>query len=308
MRYSFQAEIASKYGIDEAILIENLAFWIKKNIANKKYFFEGRYWTYNSRKAFAELFPFWTERQIRRILKSLETKGAIYTGNFNKLNFDRTTWYVLDDDILEFYGVEIVRSEEESSDDEAKENGSEVEGGNEEDLVDDKKEDVQGMTELSNADDKNVTMHLTKQSVEKCPNGPISCAQTVQPIPYINTDSNTDINNNTIVTSGDDPPSPKRVSVPYDDIVNKYNQVCISLPKVQKLTDKRKKALRTLYKSLNDNIEQIYQIFEMANNSDFISGRSGIWTGCNIDWLINSNNAIKVLEGTITTRVNLVNK
>ena len=101
MTYQFDANIAALYGVDESIMIYNLSFWIRKNEANGKHFHDGRFWTYNSIEAFTKLFPFWTARQIRRILKSLEDKGVIVTGNYNTSAYDRTTWYAFGDSFLQ---------------------------------------------------------------------------------------------------------------------------------------------------------------------------------------------------------------
>lgn len=95
MNHSFDIEMAKKYGVDEAIILENMIFWIAKNKANGKHFYDGHYWTYNSVKAFKELFPYWTERQIDRILKSLESKGAIKAANYNSSSYDRTKWFAV---------------------------------------------------------------------------------------------------------------------------------------------------------------------------------------------------------------------
>ena len=100
MTYQFDANIAALYGVDESIMIFNLSYWIHKNEANGKHFHDGRFWTYNSIDAFTKLFPFWTARQIRRILKSLEEKGVIVTGNYNTSAYDRTTWYAFADSFL----------------------------------------------------------------------------------------------------------------------------------------------------------------------------------------------------------------
>lgn len=101
MTYQFETDIAELYGVDEAIMIANLQFWIRKNEANGKHFHDGRYWTYNSIEAFTKLFPFWTARQVRRVLKSLEDKGVIITGNYNTSAYDRTTWYAFADSFLQ---------------------------------------------------------------------------------------------------------------------------------------------------------------------------------------------------------------
>lgn len=97
MVYQFDIEVASRFGVNEAIMIYNLAYWIRKNEANGKHLHDGRYWTYNSVKAFAELFPFWTKAQVRRILESLVEKGVIVTGNYNEDGRDRTIWYAFSD-------------------------------------------------------------------------------------------------------------------------------------------------------------------------------------------------------------------
>ncbi|MBR4589306.1 MAG: conserved phage C-terminal domain-containing protein [Bacteroidaceae bacterium] len=95
MEHHFNVEIAEKYGILEAILLNNFYFWIKKNEANDKNFHEGRYWTYNSAKALHRLFPYASERKIRSAIKHLEDEGMVLTGNYNNSAYDRTMWYAL---------------------------------------------------------------------------------------------------------------------------------------------------------------------------------------------------------------------
>ena len=93
MIYNFDVDVAMKVGVNGAIVLSNFKFWIAKNIANNDNFYDGEYWTYNSIPAFKKLFPFWTERQIRTILDKLKDDGYINTGNYNKMAYDRTTWY-----------------------------------------------------------------------------------------------------------------------------------------------------------------------------------------------------------------------
>lgn len=100
--YVFDPTIATKYGLDAAVLIQNFKFWIERNRANRKHHHDGRWWTYNSIAAFKELFPFWSERQINYLLSKLIKDKVIITGNYNKVQFDRTLWYafVNEDDFL----------------------------------------------------------------------------------------------------------------------------------------------------------------------------------------------------------------
>jgi len=104
MQHSFDIEIAKKYGILEAILMQNIYFWINKNQANEMHLHDGKYWTYNSRKAFSLMFPYASEKQIRRALEKLENSNILVKGNFNKIGFDRTLWYSFSD-----YGFAIMQ-------------------------------------------------------------------------------------------------------------------------------------------------------------------------------------------------------
>lgn len=97
LNYQFDVDIAVNLGVDCAIMVQNFSFWIAKNRANGQGFHDGRYWTYNSAAAFTELFPFWTEKQVRRILDTLVERGVIVVGNYNKSLMDRTRWFAFTD-------------------------------------------------------------------------------------------------------------------------------------------------------------------------------------------------------------------
>ena len=95
MEHSFNIEVAKKLGVAPAIILNNLYFWIEKNKANDKHFYDGYYWTYNSRKAYCLQFSYFTERQIEYALRKLIDGGYVITGNYNKVSYDRTLWYAI---------------------------------------------------------------------------------------------------------------------------------------------------------------------------------------------------------------------
>lgn len=108
MNHSFNVDLAIKYGTEEAIILENLAFWIKKNQANDKHLIDGHYWTYNSSRALKELFPYMSEKKIQRTLKKLEELNIIKTNNYNKSLYDRTKWYtIIDQSICHIYTIHL---------------------------------------------------------------------------------------------------------------------------------------------------------------------------------------------------------
>jgi DNA-binding PadR family transcriptional regulator len=104
MNHSFNTYIAKNYGIECAIILENIYFWCKKNEANG-HLTNGEPWTYNSVKAFNELFDYLSASAITRALKKLEENGLIKTGCFNTNSYDRTKWYCITDKAKEFFDV-----------------------------------------------------------------------------------------------------------------------------------------------------------------------------------------------------------
>ena len=91
--HSFDPDIAARVGCNAAVIYQNLFYWAEKNAANDKHFYDGRWWTYNSISAFADLFPYLTGKQIRTALDKLEIDGLIVSGCYNKSAYDRTKWY-----------------------------------------------------------------------------------------------------------------------------------------------------------------------------------------------------------------------
>jgi len=94
-----------QYGLEEAIFLDSIMYWYKENRANGRNFRDGRWWTFNSVSAFAQLFPWWSAKQLRRITESCREKGAVLVGNYNEDQRDRTLWYTPTDALLEFYGM-----------------------------------------------------------------------------------------------------------------------------------------------------------------------------------------------------------
>lgn len=98
MDHSFDIYHAQRYGLHEAIMIKNFQFWITKNKANGSHQYDERTWTYNSVKAFEELFPYFKPSQIRRCLESLLEQGVLLKGEYNKNPYDRTSWFAFNDE------------------------------------------------------------------------------------------------------------------------------------------------------------------------------------------------------------------
>lgn len=95
--HGFDTGYAIAYGVDEAIMIRNLQFFIISNANKGLNFHEERYWTYDRLEDFPNHFPYWTTKQCRRVITSLISQGVIISGDFNKRWSDRTCWYAFKD-------------------------------------------------------------------------------------------------------------------------------------------------------------------------------------------------------------------
>lgn len=91
----FNTNIAVEYGINTAIFVQQLSQWSFINLANKHHIHDGHAWSYNTLDAYEEIFPYWTRRQLERIIATAIAEGMVVKENYNKNKYDRTCWYAL---------------------------------------------------------------------------------------------------------------------------------------------------------------------------------------------------------------------
>ena len=107
MQHLFDVEVAKVIGVEEAIFLKNMAYWVLLNKANKRNFHENYYWTHNTLDAFTEIFPYWSRRQIERIINNLIKKKVIHKGNFNRNKNDRELWYTITENGAKLLNIDI---------------------------------------------------------------------------------------------------------------------------------------------------------------------------------------------------------
>jgi len=98
---------------------------------------------------------------------------------------------------------------------------------------------------------------------------------------------------------------PERKQIDYQHVMTDFNDTCIDFPMIHAMSEARKKKIRTLlneFKILKiwpdvTNYDRLHRLFEMAQDSNFLSGRDQKWNGCSFDWIINKTNALKIIEG-----------
>ena len=95
--HHFDVEDAIKYGVEKAVVLSNIRFWLNNNkskdLSTVKH--DGYYWMYNTAKDMSSVLPYFTQSKVQRLLKQLEDDGVLIVGNYNKVKYDRTKWYTL---------------------------------------------------------------------------------------------------------------------------------------------------------------------------------------------------------------------
>lgn len=84
---------------------------------------------------------------------------------------------------------------------------------------------------------------------------------------------------------------------PFGEIMSLYNEICLSFPRLRCIEGTRKKAVAARWKQFGGSIDTFRELFETAEASDFLKGVNDRNWSATFDWLMNANNAAKVLEG-----------
>lgn len=111
-------------------------------------------------------------------------------------------------------------------------------------------------------------------------------------------DSDSENENEKLKEKGDTIVSPKKKSA--QDVVDCYNEICVSLPKVVKLNASRKKMIKQ--RLITDGFDELKQVFLRAQDSKFLTGGNNTGWMADFDWLIKPANMTHVLEGRYDNR------
>ncbi len=269
MNHSFNTEIAKDIGLVPAVMLEHIAFWILKNEANEKNFFDGAYWTYSSVDGFAKIFDYLTAKQIRSALEKLIETGYLVTGNYNKSTYDRTKWYALTAKSRVFYGLSNCQKGQ--MDLPKKANGSDQNGKPIPDITTD------------------ITTDITSIN----PDGLI--------VPSVNADD--------LRPPHSDEKHPvkpdHKACCPHQEIIALYHEMLPMCPQVRDWTPARATLLRARWNEdkKRQNLDYWKRFFEYVSTCDFLVGKSGNRPFmADLPWILKAENFAKIREGRYENR------
>lgn len=88
--------LAKEIGFSESIFFLQIEYLIGVSNTEEK---DGKLWTFQSLQHLKDdYFPWWSTATLSRVAKRLEEKELIHIGNYNRIGYDRTQWYALNED------------------------------------------------------------------------------------------------------------------------------------------------------------------------------------------------------------------
>lgn len=109
----YNPNFAKKYGLAEAIFLDNLGYWLKSQEAKEIIFWEGLRWNKMSFRGYERFFIEFSKSQIETIIANLIKKKAIIKKKYNEIvKVDATTCYdfsiciaICDKELLDYYSI-----------------------------------------------------------------------------------------------------------------------------------------------------------------------------------------------------------
>ncbi|MFO0525713.1 MAG: hypothetical protein ACK5YY_05445, partial [Alphaproteobacteria bacterium] len=93
-----QPTLALCVGLNEAIILQQVHYWLSPKFHRPEKVFHGQHWTYNTYKQWQSQMPFFSLSTIRRAIGNLEEMGVLIS--FVSCSFRKKKYYRIDYDRL----------------------------------------------------------------------------------------------------------------------------------------------------------------------------------------------------------------
>jgi hypothetical protein len=94
-------------------------------------------------------------------------------------------------------------------------------------------------------------------------------------------------------------PSKAVDNCPHETIIGLYHQVLPTMPSVKVWTEKRRKLLQARWREdvKRQDLDYWERFFGYVAKSDFLCGRTDKPFNCDLEWMLNASNFVKIIEG-----------
>lgn len=88
----------------------------------------------------------------------------------------------------------------------------------------------------------------------------------------------------------------------FQNVVDAFNEICENLPSVQKLTSKRRTAIKNRIQEYKpEDVEVFFEsVFKLVSESKFLTGENSRGWKADFDWIMKPSNFIKIIEKNYT--------
>lgn len=81
------------------------------------------------------------------------------------------------------------------------------------------------------------------------------------------------------------------------NVVDLYNTLCPSYPRIEGITSKRRQAIQVLLNQFHGDADKLKKLFQKVDGCNYLKGNNDLNWKAGFDWIIDPNNAVKILEG-----------
>lgn len=102
---------------------------------------------------------------------------------------------------------------------------------------------------------------------------------------------------------GEEKVSEEKESIPFSDIQEMFNRICVSFPSIRTLSKGRKDKVRIRWGEIKS-LDTFEQLCNRMEESSFLKGKNDRGWKASFDWLLeNDNNWVKVIEGNYVDKL-----
>ena len=95
--HSFDVGVAKTLGINAAIVLNHIIYWLRINCAKDHNVYDGKVWMYESQQDIANYLDYMTLDEVKKAVVKLLDAGVLIKGNYNANPFNKTSWYTTAD-------------------------------------------------------------------------------------------------------------------------------------------------------------------------------------------------------------------